>query len=46
MPPLLFHLVRIQENNEVRFEVKNLRHDGILALRLLGEDYMKYYLIE
>lgn len=39
------HLVKIEDNNEVKYEVKNLRPDGIMALNILGEEYMAHYLL-
>jgi len=39
------HLVKIEENNRVTYEVKNLRSDGEKALRILGSNYMEPYLI-
>jgi len=39
------HLVKIEENDTVRFEVTNVRPDGEHALKMLGQDYMDYYLI-
>jgi transposase len=39
------HLVKIEDNENVRYEVKNLRPDGIMALNILGENYMSHYLL-
>lgn len=39
------HLVKIEKNNKVRSEVKNLRPEGVKALTILGENYMKPYLL-
>lgn len=39
------HLVKIEYNDEVKYEVKNLRPDGIIALNILGEEYMAHYLL-
>ena len=39
------HLIKIEENEEVRYEVKNLRPDGITVLNILGEEYMAQYLL-
>jgi len=39
------HLVKIERNENVRYEVKNLRPEGISALNMLGENYMSYYLL-
>jgi len=39
------HYVKIEEHNNVRVEVKNVRPDGKLALKMLGQNYMDYYLL-
>jgi len=39
------HLVKIERNENVRYEVKNLRPEGIRALNMLGENYMSFYLL-
>jgi len=39
------HLVKIEKNNTITYEVKNLRPDGEKALRILGHNYMKPYLL-
>lgn len=39
------HLIKIEENEEVRYEVKNLRPDGITVLNILGGEYMAQYLL-
>ncbi|KXA99390.1 hypothetical protein AKJ40_03265 [candidate division MSBL1 archaeon SCGC-AAA259M10] len=39
------HYVKIEEDNNTRFEVENIRPDGETALKLLGSDYMDYYLL-
>lgn len=40
------HYIKIEEDNTVRTEVKNIRPDGELALKMLGQNYMNYYLIK
>lgn len=40
------HFVKIEENDNVTYEIKNLRADGEIALGLLGEHYMEPYLLE
>lgn len=37
------HLLKF--NDENRYEVKNLRPDGIKILKILGKEYMELYLI-
>lgn len=39
------HLVKIGEGNTITYEVKNLRPGGEKALRILGHNYMKPYLL-
>lgn len=39
------HLVKMEENNTITYEVKNLRPDGEKALRVLGRNYMEPYLL-
>jgi len=40
------HLVKIEESRkEPRYEVKNLRPDGIKALKILGKHYLGSYLL-
>jgi len=39
------HMIKIEEQNKTRYEVKNLRPDGEAALRILGHNYMKPYLL-
>jgi transposase len=39
------HLVKIERGDTITYEVKNLRPDGEKALRILGYDYMKPYLL-
>ena len=39
------YLIKIEENEEVRYEVKNLRPDGITVLNILGGEYMAQYLL-
>lgn len=40
------HYVEITEGDTVRYEVHNLRPEGEKALRILGNNYMKPYLLE
>lgn len=39
------HLVKIEDSQESKYEVKNLRPDGIKTLKILGEHYMEPYLL-
>ncbi len=39
------HLVKIEDSQESKYEVKNLRPDGIKTLKILGENYMEPYLL-
>ncbi len=40
------HFVKITDKDGVRFEVKNLRAGGVVALKILGGNYMDFYLVE
>ena len=39
------HMIKIEEGCQSRYEVKNLRPEGEKALRILGQNYMKPYLL-
>lgn len=39
------HMIKIEENGKSKYEVKNLRPDGINALKILGKNYMEPYLL-
>ena len=39
------HYIKIEEHNNAWVEVKNVRPDGEMALKMLGQNYMDYYLI-
>ena len=39
------HLVKIERGDTITYEAENLRPDGEKALRILGYDYMKTYLL-
>lgn len=39
------HVIKIATPEEITYETKNLRIDAIKALKLLGKDYMKTYLL-
>lgn len=40
------HMIRIKENNVVRWETKNIRPEGEKASRILGKSYIKSYLLD
>lgn len=40
------HLVKIEKDKNVSYEIKNLRPDGEKVLRILGKNYMEPYLLK